>query len=87
MTNALKIAHDVGFYTIADMQPVLKTPLANAYFRFLQLARAVEALPEAALMDANEQALLEDVVQSLREVHGKALPQTKAPADGRGGSR
>lgn len=62
MTNALKIAHHVGFYTIADMQPVLKTPLANAYFRFLQLARAVEALPEAALMDANEQALLEDVV-------------------------
>ena len=38
------------------------SPLAKAYFRFLQLARAVEALPDAALMDANESALLEAVV-------------------------
>ena len=38
------------------------SPLATAYFRFLQLAKAVEALPDAALMDANESALLEAVV-------------------------
>jgi hypothetical protein len=39
-----------------------RSPLANAYFRFLQLARAVEALPDGVLMDANESALLEAVV-------------------------
>ena len=39
-----------------------QSPLANAYFRFLQLARAVEALPDGAVMDANESALLEAVV-------------------------
>ena len=39
-----------------------RSPLANAYFRFLQLARAVETLPDAVLMDANESALLEAVV-------------------------
>ncbi len=39
-----------------------RTPLASAYFRFLQLARAMESLPEGALMDANESALLEAVV-------------------------
>jgi hypothetical protein len=38
------------------------TPLANAYFRFLQLAKAVESLPDGAVMDANESALLEAVV-------------------------
>jgi hypothetical protein len=37
-------------------------PLANAYFRFLQLAKAVESLPDGAVMDANESALLEAVV-------------------------
>jgi len=36
--------------------------LTHAYFRFLQLARAVQALPGASEMDANEQAMLEAVV-------------------------
>ena len=39
-----------------------RSPLANAYLRFLQLARAVEALPGDATLDANESALLEAVV-------------------------
>lgn len=39
-----------------------RSPLANVYFRFLQLARAVEALPDMTAMDANESALLEAVV-------------------------
>ncbi len=39
-----------------------RSPLAEAYLRFLQLARAVETLPEGNLMDANESALLEAVV-------------------------
>ena len=44
------------------MAPTNRSPLANAYLRFLQLARAVEALPDGAAMDANESALLEAVV-------------------------
>jgi DNA-binding MarR family transcriptional regulator len=39
-----------------------KSPFASAYLRFLQLARAVQALPEGDEMDANELALLEAVV-------------------------
>ena len=39
-----------------------RSPLANAYLRFLQLARAVNSLPDGTLMDANESALLEAVV-------------------------
>lgn len=39
-----------------------RSPLANAYLRFLQLARAVEALPDGQSMDANESTLLEAVV-------------------------
>src|SRR5574343_168088 len=38
------------------------SPLAAAYFRFLQLAKAVESLPSGIEMDANESALLEAVV-------------------------
>ena len=38
------------------------SPLASAYLRFLQLARAVETLPDGTVMDANESALLEAVV-------------------------
>ena len=34
---------------------------ANAYLRFLQLARGLQQLPDAPLLDANEKALLEDV--------------------------
>lgn len=39
-----------------------RSPLASVYLRFLQLARAVEALPSGNPMDANESALLEAVV-------------------------
>ncbi|MEY2947092.1 MAG: hypothetical protein RL084_489, partial [Pseudomonadota bacterium] len=35
---------------------------ANAYLRFLQLARGLQQLPDAPQLDANEKALLEDVV-------------------------
>jgi hypothetical protein len=38
-----------------------RTPLAEAYFRFLQLARTFQADPSEAAMDANERALLEAV--------------------------
>lgn len=38
------------------------SPLAAAYFRFLQLAKAVESLPLGIEIDANESALLEAVV-------------------------
>ena len=36
-----------------------KTPLAEAYFRFLQLAKAVQSENESLAMDANERALLD----------------------------
>lgn len=39
-----------------------QSPFASAYLRFLQLARAVQALPDGEAMDANELALLEAVV-------------------------
>lgn len=35
---------------------------ASAYLRFLQLARAIQALPDGMEMDANEEALLQEVV-------------------------
>lgn len=44
------------------MSDTPRSPLANAYLRFLQLARAVEALPGTTTLDANESALLEAVV-------------------------
>lgn len=44
------------------MSPTQRSPLASAYLRFLQLARAVDTLPDGLLMDANESALLEAVV-------------------------
>jgi hypothetical protein len=53
-----------------------RSPLASAYFRFLQLARAVEALPDGAPMDANESALLEAVV--LRWHEGRAMTVREA---------
>ena len=58
------------------MTAVPQSPLANAYFCFLQLARAVDASPEAAVMDANEQALLEDVV--LRWNEGRPMTVREA---------
>lgn len=38
------------------------SPFASAYLRFLQLARAVQALPDGMEMDANEEALLQSIV-------------------------
>jgi len=38
------------------------SPFASAYLRFLQLAKAIQALPDGEEMDANEVALLESVV-------------------------
>lgn len=38
------------------------SPFAAAYLRFLQLARAVQVLPDGLEMDANEEALLQSVV-------------------------
>jgi len=35
---------------------------ANAYLRFLQLAKTIQKLPDGSLLDANEKALLEEVV-------------------------
>lgn len=35
------------------------SPLATAYLRFLQLAKAIESLPSLPSLDANESALLE----------------------------
>jgi hypothetical protein len=39
-----------------------KSATANAYMRFLQLARSVQQLPDAPQLDANEKALLEEIV-------------------------
>ena len=39
-----------------------KSATANAYMRFLQLARSVQRLPDAPQLDANEKALLEEIV-------------------------
>jgi hypothetical protein len=44
------------------MPSIPHSPLASAYFRFLQLAKAAESLPDGVPMDANESALLETVV-------------------------
>ena len=38
-----------------------RTPTENAYLRFLQLAKAIQSLPDAPLLDANENALLEAI--------------------------
>lgn len=37
------------------------TPIDNVYLRFLQLAKAIQSLPESPLLDANENALLEAI--------------------------
>jgi hypothetical protein len=44
------------------MNSINKSATANAYMRFLQLARAVQQLPDAPQLDANEKALLEEIV-------------------------
>ena len=53
-----------------------QSTLAAAYFRFLQLAQAVQALPSGVEMDANESALLEAVV--LRWHEGKPMTVREA---------
>ena len=40
---------------------------ANAYMRFLQLAKSVQALPDGPNLDANEKALLEEIALSWYE--------------------
>jgi DNA-binding MarR family transcriptional regulator len=37
------------------------TNIDNVYLRFLQLAKAIQSLPESPLLDANENALLEAI--------------------------
>jgi hypothetical protein len=44
------------------MSDSVQSPLAAAYFRFLQLAHTIQALPDGPGIDANESALLESVV-------------------------
>ena len=61
------------FYKIGGMTSRNRSPLASAYFRFLQLARAVEALPDGSPMDANESALLEAVVLRWHEGHAMTV--------------
>ncbi len=59
---------------------------ANAYMRFLQLARSVQQLPDTPQLDANEKALLEEIalcwfenrVMTVREAIG--LSQLGSPA-------
>jgi DNA-binding MarR family transcriptional regulator len=40
---------------------ITRSPLAEAYFRFLQLAKALQSDASAVALDANERALLEAV--------------------------
>ena len=58
------------------MSPHHHSPLANAYFRFLQLAKAVASLPDVVNMDANESVLLEAVV--LRWHEGRPMTVREA---------
>ena len=58
----------------------------SAYLRFLQLAKTIQKLPDAPLMDANEKALLEEIAlrwfenrpMTVREAIG--LDQLGSPA-------
>jgi hypothetical protein len=63
-------------YKIGYMNDIKSSPLANAYLRFLQLARALQDLPDGSGMDANETALLEAVV--LRWHAGQAMTVREA---------
>ena len=59
-----------------------RTPLASAYFRFLQLARAVEALPDGVLMDANESAQKQaEETSTLRKLFMEKLDVDEEIAD------
>ena len=46
------------------MNSKCKSASAIAYLRFLQLAKAVQELPEGQQLDANEKALLEEIALS-----------------------
>ena len=46
------------------MNSQCKSASANAYMRFLQLAKSVQALPDGPQLDANEKALLEEIALS-----------------------
>jgi DNA-binding MarR family transcriptional regulator len=48
----------------------------NAYLRFLQLAKAIQSLPESPLLDANENALLEAI--ALRWFENKPMTVREA---------
>jgi len=48
----------------------------NAYLRFLQLAKAIQSLPDAPLLDANENALLEAI--ALRWFENKPMTVREA---------
>ena len=53
-----------------------RTPTENAYLRFLQLAKAIQSLPDAPLLDANEHALLEAI--ALRWFENKPMTVREA---------
>ena len=53
------------------MNSECKTVSADAYMRFLQLARSVQQLPDAPQLDANEKALLEEI--ALRWFENKVM--------------
>jgi DNA-binding MarR family transcriptional regulator len=53
-----------------------KSPTANAYLRFLQLAKSIQQLPDAPQLDANEKALLEEV--ALRWFDNRAMTVREA---------
>ena len=57
----------------------IRSPLAEAYVRFVQLARTLQAeTPPALLMDANERALLDAV--ALRWFEGQPMTVREAIA-------
>jgi DNA-binding MarR family transcriptional regulator len=53
-----------------------RSPTKNAYLRFLQLAKAIQSLPDAPLLDANENALLEAI--ALRWFENKPMTVREA---------
>ena len=60
------------------MNSECKTVSADAYMRFLQLARSVQQLPDAPQLDANEKALLEEI--ALRWFENKVMTVREAIA-------
>ena len=53
-----------------------RSPTENAYLRFLQLAKAIQSLPDAPLLEANEIALLEAI--ALRWFENKPMTVREA---------